>query len=129
MTRKNSKQREMLLTELRSRHDHPIAEDIYVALKKKLPDISLGTVYRNLSVFTESGDISRLEVNGPDRYDGNPAAHYHFACNECGRVLDVNLPYCEELDRSVENATGAFVERNNIIFYGTCGDCLKKKKN
>ena len=89
---KRSMQREALLDNLRQRKDHPTAEQIYVSLKSKIPKISLATVYRNLSLLEERGDIAKVSVVGNmERYDGNTMEHYHFSCTECGAIIDISL--------------------------------------
>ena len=82
---KRSKQRESIKKFLISRYDHPTAETVYMNIKEEFPNISLGTVYRNLSLLADIGEIQKLSTGiGPDRVDGNPKPHYHFICKECG---------------------------------------------
>ena len=82
---KRSKQRESIKKFLISRYDHPTAETVYMNIKEEFPNISLGTVYRNLSLLADIGEIQKLSTGiGPDRFDGNPKPHYHFICKECG---------------------------------------------
>ena len=84
---KYSRQREAIVQYLTGRTDHPSAESVYQALRQTHPNISLGTVYRNLSLLSDLGEIQKITVNeGPDRFDGNPAPHYHFSCRGCGWV-------------------------------------------
>ena len=78
---KYSKQREAIKNFLVTRYDHPTAETVYLNIRKEFPNISLGTVYRNLNLLAEIGEIQKLSSGiGPDRFDGNPAPHYHFIC-------------------------------------------------
>ena len=78
---KRSKQRESIKKFLISRYDHPTAETVYMNIKEEFPNISLGTVYRNLSLLADIGEIQKLSTGiGPDRFDGNPTPHYHFIC-------------------------------------------------
>ena len=89
---KHSKQRDAIKNFLADRYDHPTAETVYLNIKKEFPNISLGTVYRNLSLLAEIGEIQKLSTGiGPARFDGNTAPHYHFICNCCGNVLDLNV--------------------------------------
>ena len=89
---KYSKQREAIKSFLVGRYDHPTAETVYLGIKQEFPNISLGTVYRNLSLLSDIGEIQKLSTGiGPDRFDGNAAPHYHFICTRCGRVLDIDL--------------------------------------
>ena len=83
---KYSRQRESIVNFLASRTDHPTAETIYQNIKKEFPNISLGTVYRNLSLLEEIGEIIKISTGvGPDHYDYNTAPHYHFICRGCGK--------------------------------------------
>ena len=89
---KYSRQREAIKTFLAGRYDHPTAETVYLGIKEEFPNISLGTVYRNLSLLSDIGEIQKLSTGiGPDRFDGNPALHYHFICKHCGSVLDLSV--------------------------------------
>lgn len=127
VTLKHSKQRDAILTMLRSRYDHPTAEQLYTDLKTALPRLSLGTVYRNLSLLESMGEIIKISTAGEsDRYDGNVGAHYHFACEGCGRVDDVPIPFDFEVDKLVSSSIGADIKRHSTIFFGTCKKCLKK---
>ena len=89
---KYSKQRESIKNFLVTRYDHPTAETVYLNIRREFPNISLGTVYRNLNLLAEIGEIQKLSPGiGPDRFDGNPAPHYHFICRHCGCVMDLTL--------------------------------------
>ena len=91
--RKYSKKREAILEALRNTTEHPSAEMLYARLKPEFPDLSLGTVYRNLAMFIRDGDaVSVGTVAGQERYDADTHPHAHFICSECGRVLDVCCP-------------------------------------
>ena len=87
---KYSRQREALLRELRSRKDHPTADTLYQELRKEYPHISLGTVYRNLALLCELGEIKKIPCgDGSERYDGFVDPHNHFVCSKCGKVIDL----------------------------------------
>ncbi len=87
---KHSVQRDSILNFLSARHDHPTAETIYLGVRQELPNISLATVYRNLTLLDDIGLIQRIRTgNGPDRFDGHPEPHNHFICRECGKVIDL----------------------------------------
>ena len=87
---KYSRQRESIKENLMNRYDHPTAETVYLDVKKDYPNISLGTVYRNLSLLSEIGEIQKISSsNGPERFDGNPKPHFHFFCRKCGQVTDI----------------------------------------
>lgn len=126
-----SKKREAVLAAIRGTGCHPSAEWIYQQLKSRHPDISLGTVYRNLAFFQESGQIQSVGVvQGQARFDAIVAPHSHFICNRCGTVLD--LPdICP--DSSLEQAPGAqyglAVQRCELTYYGLCPSCSQQNQN
>ena len=123
--RKFSQQRAAIIEELSSVTSHPTASEIYNMVRRRIPNISLGTVYRNLSMLADDGAILRITTGeGTERFDADTSDHYHFCCSSCGRVSDLALPFCGELNRSVEELTGAHVQRHSLIFYGECADCV-----
>ncbi len=123
--RKFSKKRAAILEALRSTHEHPSAEMLYSRLKSEFPDLSLGTVYRNLAMFVADGDVVSVgTVLGQERYDADTAPHAHFICSCCGRVLDVCSPNLAGLDRQIEAETGGIVTSRSLSFTGKCVDCL-----
>ncbi len=126
-TLKYSRQREAIIENLRNRYDHPTAEQLYTDLREKYPKISLGTVYRNLSLLESLGDVIKISANGDsDHFDSCVRNHYHFACTECGGVTDVDMPVYEDLDTTVQQLTNCDVKTHSLIFYGTCKNCKKK---
>ncbi len=126
--RKFSKKREAILQVIRSTKEHPSAEWIYEKLKPEYPDLSLGTVYRNLALFREEGEIiSIANVNGQERYDAETGSHPHFICRNCGAVIDVNAADPEHLDAALEKDTGFLVESHDLIFHGRCTNCIEKQ--
>jgi len=123
---KHSRQRDAILNMLRSRYDHPTAEQLYTELKVDFPRLSLGTVYRNLSLLESMGDIIKIPASDNcDRFDGNTKAHYHFVCECCGRIDDVDMPVSFSLDDEVCKSTGAKVKGHSTTFFGVCKKCLK----
>lgn len=123
---KNSKQRDAIKSFLMTRYDHPTAETVYLNVKKEFPNISLGTVYRNLSLLSEIGEIQKLSTGiGPDRFDGNPAPHYHFICNHCGSVLDLDVTGLDHINVLASQNFDGKIEGHLIYFYGKCPDCKK----
>ena len=109
--------------------EHPSAEMLYARLKPEFPDLSLGTVYRNLAMFIRDGDaVSVGTVAGQERYDADTHPHAHFICSECGRVLDVCCPCLSALDKEVERETGGAVSGHSLSFSGTCQGCLNGQK-
>lgn len=127
-TRKHFRKRDAILTCLRSTCVHPSADWVYAALKPEIPDLSLGTVYRNLAYFKEQGQIVSLgTVGGVERFDGNTAPHVHFICTACGAVLDlaeVEIPL--ELTQAAEMSVGGKVKSCKLTFTGQCAECQNK---
>lgn len=115
---------------LRERYDHPTAEQLYTDLKQKYPKISLGTVYRNLALLESMGEIMKLSSSGgSDRFDGNAHTHYHFECNSCGNVFDINMPVQTELNATASQSLDAEIHGHSLMFYGVCKNCRKALKN
>ena len=103
---KYSRQREAIKSFLMTRKDHPTADVVYHSLRADFPNISLGTVYRNLSLLEEIDEIIKISTGvGPDHYDYNTAPHYHFICRSCGRVMDIDLDFADELMTQVQEST------------------------
>ena len=127
--RKYSKKRAAILEALRSTDEHPSAEMLYARLKSDFPDLSLGTVYRNLAMFVADGDaVSVGTVAGQERYDADTAPHAHFICSCCGRVLDVCSPNLAGIDLQVEQEVGGVVTSRSLSFTGKCAGCLESGK-
>lgn len=126
---KHSKQREAIKRFLAGRYDHPTAETVYLGIKEEFPNISLGTVYRNLSVLADIGEIQKLATGmGPDRFDGNPAPHYHFICRECGGVLDLSIEDLDHINVLAGQEFDGEIEGHITYFYGKCPKCLNKSE-
>jgi len=130
-TTRYSKKREAILAAIRSTNCHPSAEWVYQALKPTHPDLSLGTVYRNLTFFQQCGDIQSVGVvKGQERFDGDVTLHSHFICNRCGAVIDLpQIKLDSELTQTVSEQYGLAVERHELTFYGTCQTCIKNKNS
>ena len=122
---KHSKQRDSILNYLCGREDHPTADMIYTSLRQEYPNISLGTVYRNLSLLVELGEIRKITAEGADRYDARITPHSHFTCRKCGSVLDVMVPMGDPVAAVNAAWNGGDVEAYNIEFYGICSLCKK----
>ena len=122
---KSYRKRDAILTCLRATDTHPSAEDVHRMLQAEHPDISMATVYRNLSLFKEQGLIQSLgTVNGIERFDANTAPHVHFVCNDCDAVIDLHqIQVPVSLGASVEDTTGCRIEGCQLTFTGTCGAC------
>lgn len=130
MSKKGSrmtKQKRVIFEILKNTDAHPTADYIYQEARKVLPNISLGTVYRNLRVLLEQGDILELNYGSTfSRYDGNPSDHYHFMCKKCGKVQDVTLDLKAMLEEEVREKMDLEFEEHRLEFYGVCIDCQKK---
>lgn len=125
-TLKRSKQRDAIIAFLRSRKDHPTADTVYHEIRNTIPNISLGTVYRNLSLLSERGEILRLTCDGKmDRFDADIHPHYHFICNTCGCVQDVDIPYAKHIDQTANQTFEGTITQHALLFEGYCRDCLE----
>ena len=129
LSTKQFRKRNAILECLRNTHAHPSAEALFQMLQKEHPDISLATVYRNLTLFKQQGLIQSLgTVNGIERFDGNTQPHVHFICGSCESVLDLpELDPPESLRSAAAKATGGEVTGCQLIFTGTCQEKIKKK--
>lgn len=124
---RNTKQRKLVLDAVRSRCDHPTADEIFASVRELDSRISRGTVYRNLNILAENGDINHVKVPAADRYDLRTELHYHMFCTGCGAVADAPIPYDEDCDKAVTEKTGFKISRHRMIFEGLCPECLKKE--
>ena len=129
LSTKQFRKRNAILECLRNTDAHPSAEALFQMLQKEHPDISLATVYRNLTLFKQQGLIQSLgTVNGIERFDGNTQPHVHFICGSCESVLDLpELDPPESLRSAAAKATGGEVSGCQLIFTGTCQDCLSQE--
>ncbi|MFH1625547.1 MAG: transcriptional repressor [Pseudomonadota bacterium] len=127
--RRDTKQREAILRVLRNTRSHPTADQIYDEVRKNIPNISKGTVYRNLLVLQEDRAITELKLNGTlSRYELKQEGHYHFKCEQCGRVSDIDMPVDRELDQQVAKRTGLKISYHQLEFRGLCKDCENKQR-
>ncbi len=127
--RRYSKQRECILSALKGTKSHPTANSIYDMVRCEIPNISLGTVYRNLAELSCDGTVLKIEAgDGVEHYDGCTLPHYHMFCKSCGSVLDVDIEYQSVLDTSAANASGCKIECHSVIFAGTCKNCVDLEK-
>ena len=122
---KHFRKRDAILTYLKGTTEHPSAEMVYASLKPQIPDLSLGTVYRNLALFKKQGLIVSVgTVNGAERFDANTASHVHFFCTGCDSVLD--LPQIEvpaSFGFEAENLSGCQVKSCHLTMTGLCSNC------
>jgi Fe2+ or Zn2+ uptake regulation protein len=123
---RETRQRKAILKALRSTASHPTADWIYAEVRKSLPNISKGTVYRNLKVLLEAGMISELRTDGDKiRFEGRRDNHCHFICLNCGEVLDLDEVLDESIARRVAQNTGLRILTHHLEFKGECRNCLK----
>ena len=111
-----------------TRKDHPTADMVYMNIKEEFPKISLGTVYRNLALLSERGEILKLSYEGgaADHYDACTDPHYHFVCQECGAVIDLEMtPIDEKLNEIASENFPGKITQNIVYFKGICKNCLK----
>jgi Fur family peroxide stress response transcriptional regulator len=121
---KMTRQRSAVLSVLRSTTEHPPADWVYSEVRRILPKISLGTVYRNLSELKEAGLVLELDFGtGCSRFDFRTDTHYHVICLKCGRVEDVMIPVKKDLENAASNATGYRIVSHTIQFKGICAAC------
>ena len=126
-TSKNFKKRNAILAYLQHSDAHPSAETIYTDLKPEIPDLSLGTVYRNLKLFQQQGLVSSIAtVHGVERFDANTAPHVHFICEGCDAVIDLHqLSTPQSLCSEAESCIGCSVGSCQLSFTGKCRSCLE----
>ena len=126
-----SKKREAIYQVLKNTTSHPSAEWLYQTLKPDHPDLSLGTVYRNLVFFQQQGMVKSVGVvNGQERFDACVSPHCHFVCTHCSAVIDLDsLELNENADRIVSQQYGFEVDRHEFTFFGNCKSCMQNNNN
>ncbi len=124
-----SRQRQEILDQLQHHRDHPTADVIFAELRNRNSSISLATVYRNLNLLSEMGEIQRLSFeSGADHFDPNVRPHYHFVCEKCGRVLDVPMEPADHLDEAAGRALPECrITGHELVFRGLCDICSKQE--
>ncbi|MGO5211312.1 Fur family transcriptional regulator [Parafannyhessea sp. LCP21S3_E6] len=128
--RRNTRQRQMVLEEVRSRCDHPTAEQIYQSVHERDPRMSQATVYRNLHLLAEEGEILSIKAPGVEHFDLRRDAHPHMVCTRCGSVVDVPIPLGDaDLDGRAAAATGWQVLDHAVIFRGVCPACMRSERD
>lgn len=121
-------QRQIILEELGKVTSHPTANEVYDMVRKRLPRIGLGTVYRNLELLADSGVILKLEVGGTQkRFDATVAPHYHIRCSVCGKVDDIDIPVQENINQDAMEASNYKVLGHHIEFSGICPSCRQHR--
>jgi Fur family ferric uptake transcriptional regulator len=122
-------QRQIILEELSKVKTHPTASELYDMVRKRLPRIGLGTVYRNLELMADSSMILKIEVGGTQkRFDANTSEHYHIRCSVCGKVDDIDVPVFKELVDQAAEITSYLILGHHVEFTGICSTCQKKQQ-
>ena len=130
MSLKYSRQRESIKKYLANTIEHPTADIVYNNIRKKYPNISLGTVYRNLNLLVDQGDIIKFSTgDGSDRFDGNTNEHYHFVCTECSEVSDIFMDkdFIDMINSSASSKFSGEILGHSTLFYGLCNKCIDLK--
>ena len=123
---RKSRSREIILEELKKLKTHPRGDELYDIVRRRLPRISLGTVYRNLNLMQRQGSVLEIFCGDFNRYDGNIRPHYHFHCRKCQRLWDFEVGLDPGSSETVENAAGFRIDGQYTIYYGQCDECLSK---
>ena len=124
-----SRQREIIYNRVMNFPTHPTAEEVYTALKQDNPNLSLGTVYRNLNQLSEAGMLLKIPIaDGSDRFYGRTDRHYHMICEKCSRVFDVELDCLDSIPQSVMNREVHMITRITLNLKGVCSGCLSAEK-
>lgn len=129
---KYSRQRASIKEYLMNTKEHPTADTIYFHIKEHFPHISLGTVYRNLNLLSDMGEILKIATpNGGVRFDGYTAPHYHFVCSSCGAVFDLDLDEksFHDINKLATQHFDGSIDSHTTLFSGTCKKCLAEKNN
>lgn len=123
-TLKYSRQRESIKEFLTGRKDHPTADMVYMNMRKSYPNISLGTVYRNLALLESLGEVQKISCgDGAERFDPNTEPHYHFVCKKCRCMQDIPMLLFEELESRASEVFEGSIESHTAMFYGICSRC------
>jgi Fur family ferric uptake transcriptional regulator/Fur family peroxide stress response transcriptional regulator len=129
MNKRNTIQRSLVLEAVKELQCHVTADEVYNEIVKKYPDISRGTVYRNLNLLSDMGEIRKVEIpGGADRYDHLCYQHYHAKCVKCGQIFDVDMEIMADLEKQIKDTRGFEFTGHDIIFKGICFECKKLKE-
>ena len=128
-TAKHFRKRDAILSCLRQTTEHPSADWVYAKLKPEIPDLALGTVYRNLTLFKDQGLITSLgTVGGVERFDGNTTPHVHFICTDCSAVIDMpQMAVPKVMEETAQMQIGGRVDTCSLTFTGQCRNCTIKQ--
>ena len=127
MRRRNTKQRQIILDELRKVRTHPSADTLFKMVRRRIPDISYGTIYRNLNLLKDENRVLELSFGKHScRYDGTVKEHFHLFCLECENVFDVEETGLGRLDKKIADKMNFRVEYHRLEFFGYCDSCKTK---
>lgn len=125
---RNTRQRAVILEELRAVTSHPSAAELYEWVRRRMPRISLGTVYRNLEVLARNGQVRKLDLAGAEaRYDGDVSHHHHLRCTSCGSVADVQGLPEEPIEKDIGHLNGYEILGYHLEFLGICPECAARQ--
>ena len=125
---RQTKQRTRILELLRLTGIHPTADWLYEHLKSEFPHLSLGTVYRNLSILVEQGLVKKIHFGSTfDRFEANTQPHYHLICESCGKILDFEMPIYDDLNSQAKQLTNFTIHHHKLEFFGICEACKKNE--
>lgn len=124
MSHRHTLQRSLILEAVKELHCHATADEIYDLIVMKHPNISRGTVYRNLNLLSDLGEIRKVEIpSGADRFDHECRAHYHARCVKCNKVFNVEMDYISDLQKNIKDTHGFEFTGHDLIFKGICQEC------
>ena len=125
-TIRHSRQRERICQYLTEAKDHPTAEMIYTALREELPELSLGTVYRNLKLLEELGKVRKVtNLRGNERYDAICGDHIHFICEDCGTITDLSGADAAKILENIPREDGYRFSKLDMMITGRCPNCME----
>ena len=123
-----TRQRQVILEELKKARSHPTANEIYETVRSRLPRISLGTVYRNLEILSREGIIRKLELGGDQkRFDSELGGHYHARCIKCGSLDDISPRPIPDIEDAFRNVCGYQITGHQLVLTGLCPNCMRTK--
>ena len=128
-TVRNTIQKQLILNAVRALKNHPTADEVYEEILKSSPNISRATVYRNLKLLSEQGEIRLRQIPGsPDRYDHMCTDHSHLRCKKCGRILDIETPKLPIDALTPKDSSGMKIDGFELTYFGLCPDCAKESQ-
>ena len=130
MNNRHTLQRDLILEAVKKLHCHATADDVYDLIVTKHPNISRGTVYRNLNLLSDIGEIRKVEIpSGADRFDHECHPHYHARCIECNRVFNVDMEFISDLQKNIKDTQGFEFTGHDLIFKGICLECNGRRES